>query len=89
MPRYKQIRDVSVVLVLSSILENLASIDHKRMMLISITTSQRLQGLHMLNTELMEIQNSAVAFSFYKPTKQSNPKKSIYQITLCAFIMYY
>ena len=69
MPRYKQIRDVSVDLVLSSILENIASIDHKPMMLISITTAQRLQRLHMLNIGLMQIENSAVAFSFVKPIK--------------------
>jgi len=56
-------------------------------MLISITTAQRLQTLHMLNIiGLMEIQNSAVVFSFDKPMKQSNPRNAIRSLILEAYL---
>jgi len=91
MPRYKQIWDVSVVLQYLKTLHPLSSLTlkdltHKLVMLISITTAQRLQTLHMLNIGLMEIQNSAVVFSFDKPMKQSNPRNAIRPLILEAYL---
>jgi len=91
MPRYKQIWDVSVVLQYLKTLHPLSSLTlkdltHKLVMLILITTAQRLQTLLMLNIGLMEIQNSAVVFSFHKPMKQSNPRNAKRPLILEAYL---
>ena len=52
-------------------------------MLISITTVERIQTLHMSNIiGMMEIQTTKALFLFDKPLKQSNPRKRIRSLVL-------
>jgi len=70
--RYKSIWDVNVVLGYLQSLSPVASLDlkgltHKLVMLMSITTAQRLQTLHMLNIGLMKIEPLCLVFCFDTP----------------------
>ena len=80
--RYKAIWDVNVVLnylqglsPLTSL--NLKDLSLKLVMLLAITTAQRLQTLQLLNIGLMKIENTNIVFSFDSPLKQSTPRQGI------------
>lgn len=80
--RYKGIWDVSVVLrhlrtlhPLSAL--SLKSLSHKLVMLLALTTAQRLQTHHILDIGLMTIEPNYIVFCFDSPLKQSNPRNSI------------
>ncbi|KXJ06916.1 hypothetical protein AC249_AIPGENE11513 [Exaiptasia diaphana] len=79
--RYKSIWDVGLVLkYLKSFractLLHLKDLSHKLVMLLAITTAQRLQTLQMLNLGLMTVEANEVIFCFNLPLKQSRPRNS-------------
>ena len=54
-------------------------------MLMSITTAQRLQTLHMLNIGLMKIEPLCLVFCFDTPLKQSTPRQAMKPVILKAY----
>lgn len=90
MTRYKVTWDVSVVLEYLCTLFPLSSLTLKYLslklvMLIALTSAQRLQTLQMLKINLMNQFESCFVFSFDCPLKHSRPKKGIKPLELKAY----